>query len=162
MRSIGHQQQSASASDSGLSSPAPSRSDRFSAFLPLCLCAMCSWVFPSFSSLGDWRSEPAWWCCWQASWGHGQSNSTFFCRSVRPLVLDLLSSTGPRFSSSLAIGYQRFCADSCWWNSGPSWVLLELFSMFPIHRGVLTSHLGWIFSTWWIFQSLWRSKLTWE
>ena len=32
--------------------------DRFSAFLPWCLSAMCSWT--SFSCLVDSRSEPAW------------------------------------------------------------------------------------------------------
>ena len=88
---------SASAPDSRLSSPAPSRCDRFSAFLSRCLSAMCSWVFPSFSSSVDSMSEPSWSCSWQASRGCGQSNPTFCCGSVRLLVLDLLSSTVPRF-----------------------------------------------------------------
>ena len=74
VRSVDHWQQSTSVPlldvfNCGLSSPAPSSSDRFSAFLPRCLCAMWSWVLPSLSSPVESRSEPGWWCCWQASWG---------------------------------------------------------------------------------------------
>ena len=78
MRNFGHRQQSTSAPDSGLSDPAPSRSDHFSA-LPV------------------------------------SSRLSFFCRSVLPLVLDLLSSTGLCCLSALATGYRGFCVDNCWW-----------------------------------------------
>ena len=69
MRTTGHQLLSASTPDSGLSSPPPSSSDCFYAFLPQCLCAVCSWVVPSVSCPVDSRSESAWGCCWRASWG---------------------------------------------------------------------------------------------
>ena len=58
MTSIGHRRRFASSPDSGLSSPAPSSSDHFYAFLPRCLCVMCCWVFSSSSSPVDSRSEP--------------------------------------------------------------------------------------------------------
>ena len=44
------------------------------------------WVFPSLSSPVNSRSEPAWWCCWQASWGCGESNP-----GSSPLCLPLWS-----------------------------------------------------------------------
>ena len=97
MRSIGHGQQSTNAPNAVPSSPAPSRSDRFSAFLPRCLCAICSWGPPLFLFSCGLQVRACLVCCWQASRGCGRSNPTFSYRSVLPLVLDLLSSTGPCF-----------------------------------------------------------------
>ena len=130
MRSIGHRQHSSSAPDSGLSSS----SDRFYAFLPRCLCAMCSWDLPSFSSHVDSRPEPTWWCCWLASWGCGHSSPVFFYGSERPLVPGLLASTGAYCLSSLATRYRGFCTNSCWSTSGANGVLIESFSMSLIQR----------------------------
>ena len=54
MRTIGHGRRSASAPDPGLSSPAPSRSDHISAFLPrgLCLGVSASGSLPRGLCLG--------------------------------------------------------------------------------------------------------------
>ena len=113
------------------------------------------WVFPSFSSPVDSRSQPgevAGWlpegvslrhvllglplppspvdlmpgpaqrCRRQASHSCGHPNPTLLRTTMRPLVLDLLSSTGPRFPSPQATGHRR--------KSGAYEVLLESFSVY--------------------------------
>ena len=88
--------QSTSGPDSGLPSPAPSRSDPSLHFC-LGVYTMWSWVFPSFSFPVDSRSEPAWHRR-QASWGCGQTNPL---SSQDPWVNWILSSTDPSCLYSL-------------------------------------------------------------
>ena len=106
MRSIGHWQQSASAADFGLSIPAPSSSDCFYAFLPLCLCAMCSLIFPSFPPCGF---------------------------QIRACLVRLLAGFLRMWSVQLHF-LLRICAAMGSWSAALHWSMLLIFPGHPIQR----------------------------
>ena len=151
MRSIGHRQQSASAPDAALSSPAVSMGDRISAFPPRCLCTVCSWVLPSCLPL--WILGQSLTSDVAGRLPEGMADPTPLCTTGLCGHWFLICCPPQLLVSHLLSPRRGLCADSCWWKSGAYGVLLRSFSMFPFHRGIMTPHLCWISSTWWIFQS---------
>ena len=87
--------------------------------------------FPLSLPCVDSRPDPAYWCCWLASRGCGQSNQTFFCVSVLPLVccppLVLITNLWPADTGDFAQRAvdKRLELIECWLSRSPWFWFIE-------------------------------------